>query len=204
MSNKIKLNSPLIIILIITLILAIGYLAVNSSFSKNDTPRQFLQARISTGQISQKIIKITNSINQQIKKINNYDLDGDSIKALNLIKETANNNKKAYDLAFSLSESIKEMTESLKEIHTLDGQRVAQAAISLELALIAEFINYNRLLNNFLEHLSSAIATKNNAYRKQVENDISKINSKALIINSLDKDYHKKMGELNKILNLNQ
>jgi len=202
MSTKSKFNSPLILILIITLILAVGYKTFDYLSCKKTFPKQFLHARISVGEISQKILETTRSINEKIKKINDYDLNGDSQRALVLIKDALAKNKKTYDLAFSLSEKLKEMTESLKEFHSLEEQRIAQASISLQLALIAEFINYNRLLNNFLEHLSLAIVSKNPEYRKKIEEDISKINSKALIINSLNQEYHKKMEKLDRALNL--
>jgi len=204
MSIKIKFNSPLLIILFITIILVIGYKTSDYLLSKKTIPQKFLQARAHAGEISKKILESTYNITQKIKKINDYDLNGDSQKALELINKAIENNKKSYDLAFSLSEYLKEMTQGLKDFSSLEQQRTAQEAISLQLALIAEFINYNRLLNEFLHHLSIAISTQNSSYRKKIEEDISKINSKALIINSLNEQYHKKMEKLDKMLNLSR
>lgn len=185
----------LIVVFILLFLLSYRLLGFDIKFEQ-ELPAEFLTAKQEAADISQRIVELTGQTNLKIKEINFFDLNDDSKNALALIEETKEKNKIAYDYAFKLSESLRRMTEVLDRVPSLEKQRLAQAAIALELALIAEFITYTKLLNDFFIHLRLAILHSDNSLRQQIERDLSAINSKILIINNLNEQYQKKMLEL--------
>jgi len=159
-------------------------------------PERFVSAQSKASLIGQEIVEITSQTNQYIKKINILDLSGDYSEALNLIKIAREKNKQVYDLAFELSTALQEMTQSLSQFKSLEKRKIAQSAISLELALISEFLNYTRLLNDFFSHLSIAISTNDFNSRHQLEKDLTKINGKIKVINSLNQQFNQQIKKL--------
>lgn len=165
-------------------------------------PVEFLTARQQGTKISQKIVELTSETNQKIKEINSFDLSGDYLKALSLIEEARNKNQEAYDEAFKLSEEMRKMIESLNKISSLENRQIAMRAISLELALISDFINYTQILNRFLSNLTKAVATSNIEYRQSAEEALSELNAKTRVINSLNQQFLEEMRAFDKSFSL--
>jgi len=165
-------------------------------------PAEFLTARQRGTEISQKVVELTLVTNQKIKEINSFDLNGDILKAMDLIKEAEDKNREAYDQAVKLSEEMRKMAESLEKISLFSGRQIALEAVTLEVTLITNFISYTQTLNLFLSNLYKAIATSDSNYRRQAEKYLEEINAKTWTINSLNQQFLEKMRVFDKTFSL--
>jgi len=161
-------------------------------------PSDFLSARQEAAEVSAKIVSLTTATNEKIKSVNTSDLSGNAEAAYTLIKEARSENSDAYNEAFLLSKNIQVMAASLNQLTSLKSQRLAYEAISVELALVSEFINYTRNLNDFLDALGRALATNSFADRRAVKNRLEAVNGSVNIINSLNREFTAKIGEFDK------
>ena len=92
------------------------------------------------------------------------------------------------------------MTESLPKFNSQENRQISQEAISLEMALIVHFINYTKAVEDLLTTLRSRFITPTAKYQRDIDIKLSDINSQALLINNLNKQFIEKMAELdNKI-----
>lgn len=161
-------------------------------------PLEFLEARQQGAEISQKIVELTTDTNQKIKEINSFDFSGDYNKALILIDEAKNKNSEANSQAIKLADEMRKMAESLNKISAVKSRQLAIEAISSEMSLIANFIDYTATLDRFLNNLRLAIATSNIKYRRLAEENLSEINDKTLKINSSNQEFLDKIKDFDK------
>ena len=199
--SKIPNWFKLVIVLILLIALGCGvWFFVNKPPVK--PPAEFLTARQRGAEISQKIVELTSVTNQKIKEINSLDLNGDILKAMALIEEVKNKNQEAYDQAVKLSEEMRKMAESLEKISFFLSRQIAVEAITLEVSLITNFIDYTQILNRFLNNVLQAIATSDSNYRRLAEEDLGEINTKTWTINSLNQQSLEKMRVFDKSFSL--
>ena len=199
--SKIPNWFKLVIVLILLIALGCGvWFFVNKPPVK--PPAEFLTARQRGAEISQKIVELTSVTNQKIKEINSLDLNGDILKAMALIEEVKNKNQEAYDQAVKLSEEMRKMAESLEKISFFLSRQIAVEAITLEVSLITNFIDYTQILNRFLNNVLQAIATSDSNYRRLAEENLGEINTKTWTINSLNQQSLEKMRVFDKSFSL--
>ncbi len=183
-------------IIILVLLVAIGYgiwFLVSRPLAK--PPAEFLTARERGAEISQRIVELASSTNQQIKEINSLDLNGDYVKALGLIEEAKNKNQETLAQAVELANEVQKMTEVLDKIPS-KSREIAIKAITSENYLLTNFMNYYDVFNNqFLSNLYKAIATSKSEYRQAAENSLSDLNIKAGTINNLNQQFIDQMRE---------
>src|SRR3989344_9248214 len=192
---KLKPQTRLIIgiSLIAIAVIAVLIFLIKGS-NKEQLPPLFLEARKEASLISQKIVDLTDDVNEKIKAANLSDSNGNKNDALVSIKEARQINTEAYDQAFELSRQLQKLAESLAEIKSQNSQRSAYEAVAVELALVSEFINYTQALNTFLDNLSVAVATDSFANRRAAENYLQEVNKKANLINDLNEEFLVKMS----------
>lgn len=186
------------LIIVLILLIAFGYgvwLLIKPSAKP---PLEFLTARQQGAEISQRIVELTTETNQKIKEINSLDLNGDYNKALTLIDETKNKNSEANSQAIKLADEMRKMAESLDKISAVKSRQLAIEAISSEMSLIANFIDYTATLDRFLNNLRLAIATANVAYRRLAEENLLEINNQTLKINSSNQEFLDKIKAFDK------
>lgn len=157
-------------------------------------PAEFLAARQKGAEISQKIVELTSETGQKIKEINSLDLNGDVLRSMAMIEEAKNKNREALDQALKLTSEMQNMTESLSKIAFPKGREIIMKAVALEISLTTTFIvEYNPILDQFLNNLYKAIATSKIEYRQAAENNLSDLNAKTWAINSLNQQFLEQM-----------
>jgi len=169
--------------------------------SRVTIPLGFLSSYQKVAKTSQDIVNFTNSARQIIKEVNSADLNANGERALSLINQARQKNNQAHDLAFELSQNLKNMAESLNQLKTLESQRLGYEAVALEFSLVSEFIAYSQSTNNFLDSLTLAIAVDNFQNRHRVSEVLKNVNQKVLLINSLNREYLNKIILLGRSLN---
>lgn len=195
--RKIPKGIKLAIILILMVIIGYGIWFFVSKPSLKP-PLEFLTARQQGAEISQKIVELTTDTNQKIKEINFSDLNGDYNKARILIEEAKNKNSEANSQAIKLADEMRKMAELLDKISKIQSRQLAIEAITLEMSLIANFIDYTATLDRFLYNLRLAITTANIKYRRLAEENLSEINDKTLKINSANQEFLDKIQAFDK------
>jgi len=165
---------------------------------KASPPLAFLSAYQKVSKTSKEIVDFVNETQRLIQEVNLADKSKNYDRALSLINEARQKNDETRDLAFELSQNLKEMTQSLNQLKSPKSQQLGYEAVALELALVSEFINYSQSMNKFLDTLGLTMAIDNFSNRQRVNESLRNVNQKILLINSLNRDY------LNKVVLLNQ
>lgn len=184
---------------ILILLIAVGYgvwFFVGKSQAK--PPVEFLTARQRGAEISQKIIELTSDTHQKIEEIDSLDLNGDYVKALDLIERAKNKNQETLEQAIKLTNEVQKMLESLEKISSPKNREIAVKAINLETSLIINFIDYNHFLDQFLNNLYKAIATSKYEYRQAATDNLVELEIRRGTINNLNQQFLEEMGVFDK------
>ncbi len=142
--------------------------------------------------LTREMIALTAQTNQKIHSINLSDLHGDSAKARALIDEARQTNDQAHEKAVRLASELESWTKSLSGISSPAGQKQAYEMVALESALISQFIDYTKELNNFFDVLGAAVTTNNQASRARVEQSLTEVNKKIAAVNNTSDEFLKK------------
>ncbi|HXF44063.1 MAG TPA: hypothetical protein VNK70_01200 [Candidatus Paceibacterota bacterium] len=177
-----------------------GFYVLARLSKPTELPSEFLAARKDASSVSVEIVALTNSTNDKIKAVNVSDLDGNRAAARNLLEEARRDNEAAYDQAFRLSRNLQQMTESLRQVSSLKSQRLAYEAVSVELALVSEFISYTQALDEFLNALARALSTDGAADRRAVLDRLGDVNRSVAKINDLNGEFLSKISEFDRSL----
>lgn len=178
----------------------VTYVVVSSAQQKEDLPRAFLDSRVEAAQISQHIVELTRNSASLIEQVSLSGLGADADEATGLINQARENNRKAHESAFELSQTLKLLAESLTLFSSRKTQRLAYEAVAVELSLVAEFIDYTQRLNTFLDALSKAVVTNRTDDRKAAEYLLGPVNESARNINELNGNFLEKVKELDNSL----
>ncbi len=184
------------VLLGIILVVVFYFLKTNAQNGK--LPQDFIDARKSSSEVSQKIVDLTNATNGKIKSINLSDFNSETDQALISIKEARETNNEAYAQAFELSKNLQKLAESLNSIKSPISQRLAYEAVAVELSLVSEFITYTQSLNNFLDSLGRAISSNSLSERKISETYLKEVNGKVEKINNLNEEFLAKITAFDK------
>lgn len=164
-----------------------------ASGAKTAVPAGFTAARQNAAGVSQDIVALTATVNQKIQAANAAEAKGDANAVLAAVSGARTSNAEAYNKAFSLSQDLQTMAESLSTINSPQSRQLAYEAVAVELSLVSEFIAYTGSLNDFLNALSSSIASDNPANRNAVADALKTVNDKAATINQLNDEFNQKM-----------
>jgi hypothetical protein len=189
-----KFHKKIFLALVGVLVIAGGIYFWRQSPGQEQLPVDFVVARKEAALVSQKIVDLTSSANENIKAVNFSDFSGDPDKALAFIRNAKQANNEAANQAFELSRDLKDLTASLGEIKSSDRQRLALKALTVESGLLIEFMAYTQDLNNFLDNLARAIATDLPSDRDLVNNSLKDVNERVAKINSLNREFSVNMA----------
>jgi hypothetical protein len=191
-----KIKTFLIVGGIVVVFVFLVYGIFRASSQSFKLPDKFTAARDEARRISQEIVDLTNQTNQLIKDANISDFNGKSEEAVDFINKARQLNEQAYNKAFELSLAVQKMAEALSEIKQREFQQIAYEAVSLELALISDFITYTQHLNQFFNLLTTAVLTNKKQDRQAAAAALAEVNEKIKNINNLNQEFINKMSEL--------
>ncbi len=174
-------------------IIALGVYAGVRASRTGTVPEEFLDARRDAASVGTQIVDLTRQTGEKIRAVNYTDLSGNVDHAVALIGEAKALNQSAYTQAFELTRHLQRLASSLSAMGASDLRGKAYDAISVELALVSEFILYTQKLNIFLEHLSRAIATGLITDRSTTDAALKEANEQGMKINAINEDFLKKM-----------
>ncbi len=164
----------------------VGYATYAAFSSSPALPASFLEAWRSAAKVSAEVVRLTEDTNRSIARVNALDAGGDAPQALLGIREARERNTLAYGKAVELTRELQRLAESLNDIPSAAGQRLAYEAVATELSLVSEFIVYTESLNRFLDRVAQALTSHSAADRGAVESALEEVNLRARKINELN------------------
>ncbi|MDO8557073.1 MAG: hypothetical protein Q7R98_01260 [Candidatus Jorgensenbacteria bacterium] len=200
--NRPGLKKVSVVVGAVLIILGIGWgvyvLSGDSGGEKVVLPLQFITARNNAAVVSKEIVDLANDTNRALKRAILLDSRDNYSQMLYLFDDARKTNKEAYTKAFTLSQELQSLAESLSGISNLRTQRLAYDAVGTELSLVSEFIAYTRSVNEFLDTLTYATPDEIQASTKKAEGLLFDISGGARKINELNATFLEKMGEFDK------
>ncbi len=165
---------------------------------KNALPEELNDARARAGKISSDIVRLSKEANDNIKALGALEPGGDGGQAQGLIEEAKSKNKDAYEKSVALSHELQLMAQVLPRVKSPAAEQVLYRAITVEISLVTEFIQYTKDLNTFLENVSEFLRVKTQESRFRVQSQEQAVNARVERINSLNDEFLKYMEELDK------
>lgn len=175
------------------LLVALGVYAGVRASRSGSVSQEFLSARKDAASVSTQIVELTRQTGEKIRAVNYTDLSGNTDQAIAFIGEAKALNQSAYTQTFELTRHLQRLAGSLSSMGASELRGKAYDAISVELALVSEFILYTQKLNIFLESLSRAIATGLSADRSITDEALKVANEQGNRINAINEEFLKKM-----------
>ena len=162
--------------------------------------QQFVVSRNNAADVGKEIVDLANETNRILRRVTLLNPQGEYRDILLLLDQAKTANDDAYRRAFTLSQYLRELTESLGSISSIDSQRLAYEAVATELSLVSEFITYTNYISSFLDLLSYSTPAEIETKAKQAENILGEINTSSKKINDLNSDFLMLMGKFDKSL----
>ncbi|MDP3052772.1 MAG: hypothetical protein Q8N22_02325 [bacterium] len=191
-----KTSNWVISIIILVLLAVIGcgiWFLVSRTPAK--PPVEFLTARERGAEISQKIAELSSATAEKIAEINSLDLSNDYDKALSLSEDAQTKNREVRNQAVKLGNEVQKMAEFLDKVPSSKSQELAMKAITTEMSLLTNLMQYSSILDQFLGNLNLAFATSKSEYRQAAANNLSDLNLKTNTINNLNRQFSDQMRE---------
>lgn len=190
-----------IAILVAPVVVVVGF-AVYAAASQNTTepPQSFVTSRQNLASISKDIANLNQQMSEQITTIQNAKKAGDTQKALATVEQAKQTNAQALQKAESFSAGLQDMSKSLSGFTSTTSQELAAKAISTEISLTSEFIEYSKMLGNFLTLLKGSITNDNPTIENNIKVSLDEINKKVDSINSLNKTFTQEISDFDKSL----
>ena len=179
-------------------LILIGYGLVLFWQLQNQVPTAFVNARSKSATIAENIVNISKQSNDALEQVNAYDAKGDYANALALVSSTIAQSEDLRNQAVELSNQIESMTQSLSNINSLPARQAALEAISSDLALINQLINYSGDLSNLLTTLQSRFAgAPTNG--QNIQALVNQINTEVAAINNFNQQASQALQEFDKL-----
>jgi hypothetical protein len=165
------------------IVIAAGYGVALFLESQNKVPADFTAARLQSAIIAQSIVDNSNSSTAVLEKIDQYDQEGDYKDALASTTALVAQSEDLRNQAVDLSNQVEGMTKSLSNINNFDAQQDALEAISSQLALINQLVNYSGDLGTLLNTLQARFNGQPNTTTtvtglvNQINTDVNAINN---------------------------
>jgi hypothetical protein len=166
-----------------------------------EVPASFVAERQAAAAMSKRIVEITESVNARIGEANRHEKAGNRDIARALMEQAHTENDEARAKAIELSGQLKQLTESLNDIRSGTSQQYGIRAISQGLALVNEYITYNRYLEVFLDTLTGSFsAPVTDAMSTAIDRSLSAVNQEATTMNHMNEVFQAAMGEFDRSL----
>jgi hypothetical protein len=172
-----------LIFVVFVAVIAAGYAFAAFWQGQNKIPAPFVTARNQGAIIAEAIVATSNSSTAELAKIDQYDKEGNYSEALSLTKGLVAQAGDLRSQAVSLSSQIQTMTQSLSGVKDLAAQQDALEAISSELALINQLVNYSGDLGKLLETLQARFGGQAGT-TAEVTSEVAQINTDINAINN--------------------
>ncbi|MCL4399826.1 hypothetical protein M1506_00945 [Patescibacteria group bacterium] len=200
-NNDNKVQKQLIFVILPVLIIAASSVYYATASQKNQEASQnILEARQGLSQISEDIAGLNSKMSDEIRAIQESRKTSDTGKTLALIKTAKDTNSLSYDKAKSLSDGLQKFSQSIGNAAVPGDQKILSEAVSDEISLTNEFMDYTKLMGNFLDLLSSSIPNDTPAIENEIKASLASINEKVDSINTLNQTLNQKISDFNKSL----
>ncbi|MFH1162064.1 MAG: hypothetical protein V1696_02200 [Candidatus Jorgensenbacteria bacterium] len=177
-----------------------GVYSALSTTTAHSFPPAFLWAWRDAAQISSEVVRFTGDTNRTVGEVNAFDLQGDTSRALGLVRDARVSNRIAYEKSVELTQALQRLAESLRDIPSVASQQVAYEALAAELSLVSKFIVYTDSLNQFLDRVTQALGTNAPADRQAVQDALGEVNALAKEINELNDSFTRAIGTVGQSL----
>lgn len=167
------------------MVLVGGYAIYRIVAFASGTPKDFEDARLRGGAISQDIVNISGELKNKLAEINELDRQGDYTEALVKATEATQATEEIRKKAVDLSTELQLMTSSLPKIKNADAKEAVLESVSNRLALIGHLINYS----SYLSDLTNVLRDKfSGNYQKagRVGELVTEINAEVTAINAFN------------------
>ncbi|MBI5220679.1 MAG: hypothetical protein HY978_02495 [Candidatus Liptonbacteria bacterium] len=152
----------------------------------NPVPDSFTQARLQGALVAQNIVDLSNQLNEDVKRINQYDQDRQFADAFALTGELIQRSRDIRAKAVDLSQELEKMAQALPAIKDPEAQDAALQSLTQRLAIIDRLINYSAYLSDLLDILRGRFAGQ--AQTQEVSALIDKVNSEVTAINNFNRN----------------
>lgn len=156
-------------------------------------PEGFSEARARAADISKDVVSLSNETNDRVKALSVLDPTKDGVMAASLIADARGKNQEAYLKAVDLSRELEQMSTSFKSIQSTELQGIMYRGIAIEISLVAEFVQYTRDFNEFLESVDAFLSNPSPENKLKVQSGESKVNGRVSTINKLNEEFLKEM-----------
>lgn len=188
------------IIAVFVVVIVAGYAAAMYWQGRNEVPTTFTNARGQGALIAQAIVSTSNSSTATLAQVDQYDKEGDYSDALKLTQGLVSQSQDLRSQAVNLSNQIQTMTQSLSGVKDLTAQQDALEAISSELALINQLVNYSGDLGKLLDTLQARFNGEQGT-SAEVTTEVSQINIDINAINNYNNQATQALQAFDKIEN---
>jgi hypothetical protein len=166
--------------------------------SRNQVPTAFETARDQGAIIAESIVATSNTSTAELAQVDQYDKQGDYTDALKLTQGLVSDSQNLRNQAVDLSNQVEAMTQALPSVSSLTAQQDALEAISSDLALINELVNYSGDLGKLLDTLQARFSGASGT-ASEVTDEVTQINTDINAINNFNNQATTAMQAFDKI-----
>jgi hypothetical protein len=169
-----------------------------SSDKKIEFPKEFLEAKSSSAAIADEITNLSDEASANLEAISKEDKLENYEKAVDLVIAEIKRNNEIRDKCVSLLSELQKMIASLAEIKSIPAQGAGLQAISAEMTLVNQLMNYNNSLQTLLEHLRLKFLSESpKDFNVATASILEQINSQVVEINSQNRRSQTLVKEFN-------
>jgi len=186
------------IFFIFLVLIIVGYLSARFGRFSEAVPPDFKEARSQGAMIAQDIVNISNEVNADLEKVNQYEKEKNMSEALNLTAALLKRSEEVKTRAQDLSAQLEKMTGALAEIESPEARALALESITDRLALISRLLSYSDYLSNLLTTLSDRFSGMKDS--TDVQKIIGQINAEVTAINNFNRQAGQAMDRFDEIV----
>jgi hypothetical protein len=166
-------------------LVVVGYLGARLGRLSEAVPPDFKEARSQGAVIAQDIVNISNSLNADLDRVNQYEKSRNIAEALNLTTELLGRSEEVKLRAQDLSVQLEKMTGALASIDSPEARALALESITDRLALISRLLSYSDYLSQLLSTLRDRFSGMRGS--ADVQQVITQINAEVTAINNFNR-----------------
>ena len=184
----------------ISILGGLGYLVWNSE--KSFVPENFVEARERSAIIASYLVSDLNlSLLESLPKISEKDRSSEFSSALKLVEQEIEKIEKVKTMSSELTKELTNMAQAIQGIKPISARNLALEAVSQELSLIGNLLNYNNYFYSLLETLRLKFSGDIRYDSSDVQILIENMNKKAKEINSINESFNQKLMDFDSITN---
>ena len=163
-------------------------------------PPDFFEARNRAGEVSVRILQLTDASVQTLRLISTADEKSNHKRGLDLVLEEVDRNEATRAEAIKLSEELKNMAINLGAIRPEKAAQIGLQATTSGLELVQHLINYNNYTQELLGVLQTRLKSNGSPEtRQRIEQIILRMNQEAEAVNELNDRYKEEMREFDQL-----